>query len=394
MATKVTTDAVKISAHEKYAKKLEGELRSLKQREGTLPVSSKPMMIGKHELGKQCFLVVMGQVENESSLALLIHRPIGNDFNIPPDSWCVSKIEDVPKFISTRDHPGAAKLNANITKIKVDAAVTGSILEEKTGTGEYGYFGVTGTRTQHLDLAKNRKASYKAIFGKTPNTVCFMDPQSAKLEIRFQSLIIKGDGVMDKCKPLYLEMAKHRPHTLVDVTQVAAPYLYGKSSNEVVSSFFYNCRGMVSRTKAALPPDDYPVITVKIPLEVDIRYDDKEWALLSDALDKHYVLQKEYNILIQEQKSLKKKGSKAEKDKIAAEVSQKSDDLTSASDSVKAANITFAKTLFEEPEFTLVLKSELAGGKKPNPPVPRAQKAAEKPTPVVAEPKSAAAAAE
>jgi len=365
MASKNTNEPVKVTDAQKYVKKLEGELRGYKQREGTLPVSSKPMMVGKHDLGKQCFFIAMGQAESESSLGLLIHRPIGNDSNIPPDSWCVSKVEDVPKFLATRDPPGAAKLNANITKIKVDAAVPAQILEEKVGTGEYGYFGISGTRTQLLDEAKNRKTSYKAVFGKAPNTVCFLDPESAKLEIRYQSLVINDSEVQEKTWPFYAEMSKHRPHTLSDVVQVAAPYLYGKSSNEVVASFFYNCRGMEDRTKAALPPDEYPVITVKIPLEADINYNEKDWAILSSALDKHHSISKEYNRLIQDQKALKKKGTKEQKETIAHEVNAKSDELSGAADFVKAASIAFSKTLFEEPEFTLVSKASMNSGVKP-----------------------------
>lgn len=360
MASKDNREDKKLTGEQKLIKKLEGENRALKARSDTIPFSSKTMKIGKNDANVgESYLVVMGKSEKDNSLSLCIHRPVGN-ITVPEGSWCISRVEDVPKFVSSKDHPGSAKINANISKLKHEYAVAHNILEEKDGLGDYGYPGISGTRNQLLDEAKNRKASYKkATGGDPPNTVCFMDVEAAKLEIQFASILIKDQGMMDACKPLYVEMAKHKPTTLTGTVQVAAPYLYGKGSNEVVAAFFHNVRGMDNPSPAEIEPDDFPIIKVKIPLEIDINYSEAEWALLSNALDNFHKIQKDLNILVQEANSMKKKGTNQQKSDYAATVKAKSNELDMAASIVKAADIPFAKTLFKEPEYTLVSMSDL-----------------------------------
>jgi len=362
MSAKANTEQRPDSGVQKYTKKLEGENRALKARDGHISFSSSPVEIDMYDKNKEeeIFFVLSGQGGKTASIKLAIHRSRGQDWEVPPNSWCVSNVECLKQFDSNREHPGKQKIMKDIAAIKLEHAynpITG-IADE--GTHKFSVYH-SEFRSEQLDKAKTRRATYGNAIGKKPNAVCFMDSvEQAKLEVSFQNLTI-DPTVMAKCKPFYIKEAMHRPKTMSGLAQVSAKYLYGIDGKNVMQKFYHHLQGVESDIQADAYPVDYPVIDIEIPLLTDINWSNKEIGVLNDLLDEHTKLLKEKNILKAEATALKKKGTKEQKTSAQSAINLHQEAIVTSADLIKAANIDFADTMFTGIKFTLVSRNDIKG---------------------------------
>lgn len=358
MAARATTEQKPDSGTQKYVKKLENELRGYKQRDGTVSFSSKKVEIGKYgEKGeKNMFLVVSGESGEKSSVMLAIHRVRGQDYKVPPESWCVSEVENIPQFDSSKDHPAKTKIMANLTTIKKDFALDN--LSDEGGVKFANYY--EDFRSGQLDSSKSRRSAYQAVRGKSPHSVCFLDSvEYSKLETKFLNVTIEETAVMPECKALHVEEMMHRPKTMSQVSQVSAKYLYGIDSKNVMRAFYHHVRGMTSDIPVTDFPTDYPVLEVSIPSLDDIDWSNTESMALNNLLDEHSKLLKNRNVLNAEKTALEKKGTKEQKATAKTNIRENEAAITTSSDLVKAADIEFAETLYNVPKYTLVMRSDV-----------------------------------
>jgi hypothetical protein len=335
-----------MSSQQKYVKKLEKEIASLRKDANSVSIHGPQIRVLENKDLGEHVVAVLGKAGTEDAHVLVIHRLIGTDPSIPKEgSWCISNAGDIPGFLETRDHPGAKKIKANINQHKADYAISLNLLEKDSG-GLLVYPGTKDNQSKILDEARDLRSLYVSSKGiKTvdaPGVEFFMDADNASAELKYKIGLLECGEYRLAVESLYKDLASHRPHTLTMSYQRMAPYLYGMEVSQVLGALYLHLAGLPNPSKNEIPKT-FAVLEESYPSLQATFASKKDLERLEEALGEFKTANKQYNLAVSEEKKQKKDSTKEQKKVLSEEVTSTRDALASAKKNVMSADIDFGK---------------------------------------------------
>jgi hypothetical protein len=339
------TETNQLSSQQKYVKKLEKEVSSLKKEANSISLHGPQIRVLENKDIGEHVVAVIGKGGTEDANILVFHRLIGTDSSIPmEDSWCVSDAKDIPGFLETKEHPGKQKIMSNISKKKEEFAISLGLLKKEQG--DQLTYPDGSVRTEILDEARDYRSLYIRSKGlkasEAPGVEFFMSPSHALAEQKYKTGLLDSQEYCLAVKPFYMELASHRPHTLTMSYQRMAPYLYGMEVSQVLGSLYLHLAGIPNPTSNKVP-SFHNVIEEPFP-STDAKFADvKDLDRLKESLEEFKDAAKQLNLAESDQKRWAKVSTKDEKKTLAEEVSSARDVIATAKKHVMAADIDFGK---------------------------------------------------
>jgi hypothetical protein len=291
-------------------RKLEKQLASAKANMNSLSTIPSNWKVKKDPKLGTHYVLILGQSEEEHANHFVIHRLIGQDYQINKgNAWIMSLASDIAGFQAAAEFSGKPKVVKLLSDLKNKTAVKASVLKISDEGLEMYPNGIN--RQEALNQARELSDAHAKVKGGNHfgEWLLYLSPDLVKAEIEVQSCTRGNPAYMLAASGILIDYAVYQTSLIDGKRQQEVPYLYGVAEKDVQRTIYSALFGIMK------PKEKMKEASGIFPHKVYTSYtagDDVVRKGLEYLLQTHANSRKEYNIAKSKMDSAKLKDEKAE----------------------------------------------------------------------------------